>query len=276
MPRQSEQQNNTHLLFDGEKIIISSDIVPVFNFLSEIEKEVNSFLDFQKKLDAIREQHMETLELVSFLIKKLEVNNIKFNEYKLKENPGSIAEKFNFDLPIRSQVIVLFASLEVLYYLDIAYNEEFEDEDKMREFAMNDKNVKKFINSLILNDENKYYKKNKKRLCKMNSKSLRNLRNSLTHFFSLPPGGPSLAPSNVKERVLKLENILKRNKLGNVIFISPDDLYELFKTAHILRLERWNDNFYNDRDGFKRKFKFVINLVEKYGAVSIQDKHLNI
>ncbi|MBD3359356.1 MAG: hypothetical protein GF365_01445 [Candidatus Buchananbacteria bacterium] len=39
MNQEHEQHKNTHLLFDGKKIIISPDIKPVFNFLGEIEKE---------------------------------------------------------------------------------------------------------------------------------------------------------------------------------------------------------------------------------------------
>lgn len=275
MLRQSKQKN-IHLLFDGEKIVISSNIRPVFDFLIEIEKEIKVLFNFQKQLDEIRKDYLEILGLVKFLAGKLKENNINFEYNKLKKPLGLMGSKLRIDLPVRSQMIVLFAALEVLYFLNIAYDKEIDNEKEMRNNARDDKNMKKFINSFLLNNENGYYKKNEKRFKKINSGSLRNLRNSLTHFFSLSEGGLGIIPRELIEKSIKLENLAKINKHGNIIFITPEDLYELIKSAHILRFKKWTEDFEKDKNIFERKMKFVINLVEKYGAVIVPEKNLKI
>lgn len=270
------EKKSTHLLFEGEKIVISSDIMPVFNFLMEIEKEIESLLGFQKKLDEIREQYLDMLKFVQFLGQKLKENNIDFI-YNFEKNPTLVAEKFNLHLPIRSQAIVLFASLEVLYLLHIAYEKEVDDDNSLREIAMKDSNfLKLFLNSFLLTDKNSYYKNNKARLSKIDSGKIRGLRNSLTHFFSLSASGVSMAPKILDEKARKFENILKQNKHGNIVFISPEDLYELIRYSYVLRMKKWSDDFQSNPDDFKRKIEFVINVVKKYGAIVVQNKDLII
>jgi len=246
------EEKSTHLLFDGKKIVVSPDIVPIFKFLMEIEKEIESFFGFNKKLDGIKESHLEMINFVSFLSNKLKENNIDFN-YNFKEHSEKIAEKLDFYIPLRSQVIVLFASLDVLFNLHIAYKNETTERDKLRELTMDCNNTKRFLNEFILNEKNQYYKKNKTRLSKIDSNKLRDLRNSLTHLFSIGHGGLSLAPSLLDEKARKIENILKQNKQGNVVFISPDDLYGLIKDANMLRIKKWSEDFQTNPDNFKEK-----------------------
>src|SRR3989344_3476314 len=105
-------EESTHLIFDGKKMVISPDIMPVFSFLIEIEKEIESFLGFNKKLDDIKDSHLEMINFVQFLSNKLKENNVDF-QYKFKEHPEKFADKLDFHVPLRSQVIVLFASLDV-------------------------------------------------------------------------------------------------------------------------------------------------------------------
>lgn len=276
MTKNFKKQKNTHLVFDGEKIIISPNIGPVVDFLMEIEREISNLMCFQEKLEKIRIQYLEILKLAEFLAKKLKDSNIDF-QYHLKEDVSLIGKNLIFDLPVRSQMIVLFANLEVLFSLHIAYEKEIDDENQMRDISMKDKDfLRKFINSFLLTDENKYYKDNKLRLSKIDSRKIRDLRNSLTHFFSLPSCGLSIAPKWADEKTRKLENFLNQNGGGHIVFISPEDLQGLIKSAYMLRIIRWNDDFYVDKIEFGKKFNFVINLVEKYGAVSILGEQLNI
>jgi len=65
------ESKSTHFIFDGEKVVISPDLYQVVSFLQEIEKEIESFLNFDKKLESIRKQHAETLKLVEVLAQKL-------------------------------------------------------------------------------------------------------------------------------------------------------------------------------------------------------------
>ena len=37
---------STHFIFDGEKVVISPNLYSVVSFLQEIEKEIESFLNF--------------------------------------------------------------------------------------------------------------------------------------------------------------------------------------------------------------------------------------
>lgn len=47
-------EQSTHFIFDGEKVVISPDLHSVVSFLQEIEKEIERFLNFDKKLESIR------------------------------------------------------------------------------------------------------------------------------------------------------------------------------------------------------------------------------
>lgn len=269
--KQNLNTKSTHLVFDGQKIIISPDIQHVFIFLMEIEKEIESILGFNEKLNSIKESYLEMIKIVQFLSNKLIENKIDFN-YDLSEPQDKIVEKLKFHIPLRSEMIVLFASLDVLFNLHTAYKNETFDQDVLRKLTMDNDNTKKFLNEFILNLENTYYKNNIKRLSKIDSTKLRNLRNSLTHFFSIGHGGLSLAPSLIKERSREFEEILKQNKKGNVVFISEDDLFNLIKQANILRLKKWSDDYLNNPGNFKKKMRFVIDLVHNEAAFIVKNK----
>ena len=266
---------STHFLFNEKGIFISPDIQPVFQFLMDIEKEIDSLLGFNEKIDSIRQSHLEMINFVGFLSNKLKGANIDFN-YTFKEHPEKIAEKLKLHLPLRSQIIVLFASLEVLFNLHASYELETNDEKKLRETTMDSDTTKKFINEFLLTNDNQYYLANHQHLSKIDSAKMRDLRNSLTHFFSIGHGGLSLSPSLLSQKARKLENILKQNKKGNVVFISENDLYNLIKQANILRMKRWSDDFQKNPQDFKRKIQHVINLVKREGAIIVQNNQINI
>jgi len=262
---------NTHFVFDGKKINISPDLYSVFNFLMEIEKEIESLLSF-------REQHSEMKDFIKFLMEKLKENDIKFNYSGFRKGSKLIENGFIFHIPLRCQMIALFANLEVLFFLHLAYEKETDDEDKIIKYARDDKNVKKFINKFLLNEENIYYKSNKPRMSSITAKKVRKLRNSLTHFFSLSSeeAGLSIAPSMLDEKTRKIEELFKKNKLGTLTHISEKDLYELIKSAGLLRIKKWDEDFRIAPMDFKRKINFVKNLVEKYGVVVITEENIKI
>lgn len=270
-----EEEKSTHLLFDGKKMIISPDIMPVFSFLMEIEKEIENILGFNKKLDDIKINYLEMSEFVLFLSDIIKKNNLDF-KYNFKEHPEKIADKLTFTFPIRSQVIVLFASLDVLYNLHTAYEKQTTDKGILRELTMNTDNTKKFLNQFLLTEENKYYKDNKVRFSKIDSTKLRHLRNSLTHFFSIGSGGLSLAPRLLDEKTRNFEKVLKQNKKGYIVFTSPEDLYGLIKEANMLRMKKWSEDFKNDSRDFKTRIQSVIDLVKKEGAVILHNNNLNL
>jgi hypothetical protein len=269
------QNESTHFIFDGEKVVISPNIAPVVNFLMEIEKEVQGVLGFNKKLEGIKENYLEMTDFVLFLSERLKENNIDF-EYRFKEDPENIAKKLEFNFTIRSQMIVLFASLEVLFALHVAYEKETCDKDTLVGLMTDKNHVKNFLNELLLTEENDYYKKYKARLCKVDSTKLRDLRNSLMHFFSIGHSGLSISPALLDQKTRKFENILKANKKGHVVFISENDLFELIRHANLLQFRKWSNDFINNPEDFKRKIHFVIDLVKKEGAVILKNNNLDI
>jgi len=262
----SKINKESNITFDNRGVGVSDDLIPVFSFLIEIEKEIKSILDFNKKLSGIKKQYLEMADLVLVLSKIIKDNNLDF-KFTFSEAPDKIAEKLSFHIPTRSQTIVLFASLEVLYFLHISYTKEISDDDKLRNVAMSDKKfLKKFINEFLLSNNNEFYKQNRKRLSKLNSSKLRDLRNSLTHFFSVSKG-VSLAPSELDEESRNLEKVAKNKKMGEFIIISPDDLFNLIKDANIFLLKKWSNDCTQNNIDFKRKILFVSEIVKRNAPV---------
>ena len=267
---------STHIVFDGDKIMISSDLVIVFEFLMEIDKEVESLLGFEKKLDFIKKQYLELLNLTVFLSKELKDNNINIDSKStFPKDPITVLNKLKLHLPIRSQMIVLFANLEVMFCLNISYQNKTDDDKKIRYLAGNNKVVKKFLNDYFLMDKNKYYKQNEKRFSKISAQQIRYLRNYLAHFFSVG-SDISITPSVLNNKARKLEKIFKEQKQNNSIFISPEDLYELIKNASILMIKEWNNDFSNNPQEFKKRILSVQSVIKKNGAIIVLDKQLNI
>jgi len=194
---------STHFIFDGEKVLISPDLHPVLIFLQGIEKEIESLLGFDQKLGSIRKQYLETIEFVQFLSKKLKDNSIDF-KYTLSEHPETIAQKLKNDPPTRAEMIVLFANLETLLCLNIAYENKTSNKKEIIRKAMDPDTVRTFLDRFFLTSENVWGKKNHERLDKISSDDLRKLRNALTHFFSTDKG-IAIAHSALDEKSRKLE-----------------------------------------------------------------------
>lgn len=268
------QNQNTHFIFDGNKVVISPDLREVIVFLQEIEKEINDFLTFDKKIESIRKQYLETIKLVEVLVGKLKENSIDF-KFTFSEHPASIADKLKIDRPIRSEMIVLFANLEVLFCLNIAYENKTSDEKEIIKKAMNQDNIKKFISEFCLKSENEWCKNNQGRLKHISADDLRKLRNSLTHFFSVSQGlGVSYPMLDEKSRRLEKATNFKAK------FISPEDLLEIIKGAAKLMIIKWstdcNDCLAKNSDEFKDKILAVKSIVEKSGAIVIKNNQITI
>ena len=268
------EDKSTHFIFDGQKIVISPDLRPIFDFLKEIEKEIESFLGFDKKLESIRKQHLETIKLIEVLVAKLKENSIDF-KFTFSEHPATIAEKLKIDRPIRSEMIVLFANLETLFCLNIAYENKISDEKEIIKRAMNQDNVKDFLERFCLNQKNEWCQKNPERLKHITADDLRKLRNSLTHFFSVAKNiGVSYAVLDEKSRKLEKVTNFKAK------FISPEDLYEIIKGAGILMMKKWNDDCLDSinkkSNEFKERILSVNNIIKGCGAMVIKNNQINI
>lgn len=270
-----ENTEPTHIVFDWEKIIVSPNLTHILDFIMEIEKETRSFLWTESKLNEIKNGLQDIFDLVIYLSKKLEENNIE-HQYKFINHLDKLEENFNFHLPIRSQFIVLFANIETTFSLYTAFQKEIDDKDLLiKETNWNNENIINFINKFLLNNNNAFYKANRKRFSKISAKNFRKLRNTLTHFFSLDKH-ISLVPNQSEIKARKLENRLKEIWNNNSIFISPNDLFELINKANILLIKLWNDEYISNWIEFKRKIKFVSNIVKNNAPILIRDWDLNL
>ncbi|MFH1183027.1 MAG: hypothetical protein V1690_02065 [Candidatus Moraniibacteriota bacterium] len=263
---------STHFIFKDDNIFISPDLKKIVLFLQEIEREVESLLNFEKKLNSIRKQYLETIELVGLMAKKLKENSIDL-KYTLSEHPATIADKLKIFRPVRSEMIVLFANLETLLCLNIAYENKTYDENKIRKTRNH--YIKSFIKEFCLNPDNEWYKNNQKILKHITAGDLINLRNSLTHFFSVSKKiGISHALDNKKSRRLEKAINFRAN------FISPEDLNEMIKGAAKLMIFKWsndcNNCIANNSNDFKERILSVKSIIEESGVEVIKSSQINI
>ena len=63
------EEENTHIIFDGKRVVVSPNLQQVFFFLCGIGEEIDSIFGFDKKLESIKKQHLETIELIQVLSK---------------------------------------------------------------------------------------------------------------------------------------------------------------------------------------------------------------
>jgi hypothetical protein len=265
---------STHFIFDGESIQISPDLEPIIGFLMEIEKEIETILGFESRLSSIRRSFQELIGLIRELAKKLESNSIDF-KYEISESPEKIAEYLKIERPARSEMVVLFAHLEALLCLNIAYQNKTSDHIKIISLAMDKKTVRKFIRDYCLSENNEWVKKNQQRVKHISVDDFRILRNSLTHFFS---AGERISISNIQhdEKARKIEQFTKHE----INFISPRDLDEIVRGAAKLMITEWSNECRRcievGSSEFKEKILAVNNVVIARGSVTVKSDEVNV
>ncbi len=268
------EKENTHFIFDGCNIKISRNLLPTVNFLQEIEKEVETFLGFEKKLESIRKQHIETIELVKILAGKLKDNSIDF-QFTLSEKPETMGEKLKTNHLIRSKIIILFAYLEVLLRLNFAYENKIDDGEKIRKQILEQKVWESFYKDFCLNINNQWGQKNKERLENITIYELRYLRNSLTHFFSLDKG-LAIFKDFFNEKSRKIEQATN----FKIKFISPEDLHEIIKGAAKLMIEKWDNDcrkcLKTNSGEFQKRILSVNTLIKNSGPIIVKNEQINI
>ena len=123
--------------FDGENIRISPDLVPIFKFLQSIEQEVERVLYIDDELKKLKNGYYELTKIIQDLIDKILKYNpeYKFNAKVSRYTKEQLLGPHNFYEIIRSQMIILFSSIEVLYALDTAYAFETSNKDVIRRFS---------------------------------------------------------------------------------------------------------------------------------------------
>jgi len=268
------ESKSTHIVFNGKEIFVSPDLLIVITFLQEVEQEVNTLLGFYDKLESIRKQYLEMLEFTGFLANKLKENSIDF-KFNFKEKPDTIVDKLKLNRPIRAETIAIFAYLEALFCLHIAYANKTSNQKEIIGKAMDQNCVKLFLEEFCLNETNEWCKKNPERFRRINSDEIRKLRNSLTHFFSVSKGlGLSYALLDEKSRRLEKATNYKAK------FLSPEDLYEILKGAAKTMIKKWSEDcqnsLKNENNDFKEKILCVKSVVESSASVMVTNDQINI
>jgi hypothetical protein len=272
----STETESTHFVFDGKQIQISPNIRKIFDFLVEIEKESEEIFGVEKKLQEFRDYFRDLLGCTAELSKVLKDNNIDDWSYTFKKDPRTVSDVLKYRVPVRSQMILLFTQLEVLFFLYIAYAKEVDTDNDLRSVAMRDEQFRKgFLRDFLIGDNNDYFKANKSRLDKLDAGKIIRLRNSLVHFFSLPSDSIGIHPEQFKDDARKFEKYASDNKKGSLVMMSPNDLHELIKGAYMVMFKLWTNDTYTNNEVFKRKIQYVNNVVSNAGAVVLYYNNKN-
>jgi len=260
------QENNPFLVMDENRnrIDIHPELRIIFDFLIQIESEVKEFLGYNKRLLALKKQCSEILDLV------LKLNPPEDFKFTLSEHPETLADKFHFGRPIRCEFIVLFAHLETLRCLNTAYEKKTSDRNELKDAS--DKAMDKFLNEFCLCKNNQWVAKNSERARNICAKDLRELRNSLTHFFSVSKIG--LSPLS-KDEIAAMNKKIKLK----IQFLSSDDLNEILYSAARLLLGKWSDDckkhLSENDSNFLDRIRCVKDVVFQNGARFISDQDMN-
>lgn len=257
-------EKNTHFDFDNKEIVISSNLRPIFDFLSTIEQEINFLLNQEKRFQSIEKQYSEMVEVAGYLAKKLKENSIE-TDFNFSESRDAMIKKLSYIRPIRVEMVALFAYLETLFCLYLAYKHKTSDQIGIIKLATNSKNIGFFLNKFCLNTDNNWMKDNSERAKHLKAKNIRILRNSLTHFFSVDKK-IQIGDVKVNEESRKIEKMLN----NEVSFLSPEDLYGIIKGAISLIMMEWTSDckkFSNTNSNeFNEKFLCVQKIVDDCGA----------
>ena len=247
-----------HIILDWKKIYISKGLIPIFEFLSNIEKEIDIILNYKTKLETLREVMAdvlwylgENLSLLSEIwIKKPLPENSKITNKYLNGETFNIQQ----DL-IRSNMILVFSYIETLFCIITAYSLELDDQESI---VYNSKN--KLINNIekyLIGKKNTYFINNKEKLWKLTAKSLRDLRNWLVHFYSISPQNIVLSEGEFK----KWEKITMLLHEENIVILSSIDLFELAKVGSKIFIQELAYDFKHNKNSFNRKIEIVKKVI---------------
>lgn len=245
-----------------DKLFIHPDFVSIFQFLMNMEAEIETILGYQKRLLAIKD-FVRTLLGVASHMKP----NDDFDKHNLSfpEPMEDFLKRLECPRPVHCEFIILFSRLETLRCLWTAYDKKTNDPKVLRDAS--DEAIDDFIKKFCLCKKNEWYSKNSKRSGKLSVQNLRTLRNSLVHFFSV--GKIGLVPfydDEYKDLMDKTNN--------KVQILSPDDFDQMLRSAARLLLIYWDDGAKksekNGDDDFYERMVCVKNLVEKNGSKIIR------
>jgi hypothetical protein len=255
------------------ELTISENMLPVIKFIDEIDKEVSDLFYFYDNQNVLIDAYKQLLSFSKFACREFEARRISLDSYSFDLIKPATEALVQQEQPVRCQMIAVFAYLETLFALYLAYTKCIFSLGSIKNEASNDNNKKKFINSYLLTSDNIYYKQHRK-FVRLDSAKVIHLRNILTHFFSVTDKHIIINSENTKSIENKLYAVLKEQKMGDIVNLSPRELQSLVKEAGIVMITKWSEESKNNNVEFSRKISFVQKIVHEYGAVIVSQKEM--
>ena len=257
---------NLTFKFDWRRLEIHPDLVDTFNFLIKIDQENKHLLNHFDMMMNLKKDILHLLWDCAIMMNKIHSNwldvKCETTQMELDELQNLLSE---IKRPVRSVMISLFAYMETLFSLLTVYKawKELNEKDLMNQSK---NNLRPFISKYILSKWNKYYSVHEKYFKELSPQMLIDLRNYLTHFYSVPDG---IAIAQDRENP---EIIEKREEQTKCIFIVPVDLYELLQYAAFMIVNEWHCDAIKNHEIFKRNMKNVIKIVWEKAAREVYVK----
>ena len=267
-----QKNENKFFKLSDDKIILSSDLMVIINFIDEITKEMELLVNLENRMNSIYNGFNTLLKVCSSQAKLLKKNNVNYIiEESIQEIESSLKKLQNYSEPTRAIMVALFTKIEVMFCLYIAYEFETNKTDEVIRIATkNNDEILKFFKKFFLTNNNKYYRKYCENFPEISAKKFRLLRNSLVHFFSTISSIILYQSSNINGS-LKADNRFKAKGYNKIVFISPLDLFDLIKASFNLLFEKWETDSKKNPKVFTRKIAFVKSIVKEKASKSVRD-----
>jgi len=256
-----EEGKAYHMIFNWKEIYISETLSETVVFLWDIEKEIKQFLSYPSKISSIGDKLSTILDDLKWLSQLVQHNNIKY-QYNITQETIKIVDEIETIQIPRSQIICLFAYMETIFCLLTVFNNKLDDDNAI--IFQSNRELKKYINKYILTEKNGFYKENKSKLQHLQAQDILDIRNGLTHFYSVSDKIGIVQDSDMddtKELEKALDDVWKK-----YIFLCPNDILELIRNSIINIFIEWSDMTYNRPSEFKENFIFVEKIVKRKSA----------
>lgn len=227
-----------------------------------IEREIKTILDFEKKLWSAKDIAKALADIAHELIQNYPEDQLP--EIRLEK--GYIIEDTTFwleDSLVRSKMILIFCYMEVLFSINIAYEECISDLETITTKLKQNFNAQ--VQYFLLSRKNALYQKNSKRFWQINPKSLKDLRNNLIHFFSV---NNDFSIWGEPQEDTEIETLLRQH---NPRFLTTnwEEFFLWVSEGMKILIKKFIQDCSENPVNFAKKIEYVKEMVEKYWAKAV-------
>ncbi len=257
-----------HAVLKNNTLYISPELEEIFLFISNIENEISAQLHVKSKLEEMRIKLLKLTEDIVWVLKLLQENNIHY-DFKSTKDTLSIFDDFNISQNIRIVMIAIFAFLETIFSFITVYENQITDEKEIIKLTRYwwEKLSKKYL----LTDDNEFYCANKERLSQISWGMIRDLRNTLTHFFSVTNDLMLLENGWEKNRD-DIEAMIKQSWVIWFWF-TPEEWFAWVGGVVKILLSEWTHASLENKEVFKSKMSAVKSVVERHASRLVVTKY---